>query len=121
MKTVRVNKAFPYSPNGIEVVDYDTGDHQLPDEVADLAIAEGWAVKLDEEPTTVAPEGAGPAAAAGDTDAPDMHEARAVLNDSVNPTPSDNAETAPAAGTNPEGEAPEAAAVDMPKTGELGL
>lgn len=41
---VNVTKAFPYSPHGYDVEHAEVGVQDLPDDIAALAIAEGWAI-----------------------------------------------------------------------------
>ena len=48
-RIVRVTKAFPYSPNGIHVDEYQTGVQRLSAEVADFAIEQKWAKDASEK------------------------------------------------------------------------
>lgn len=42
MVTVKVLKAFRYSPDGIAVVEVEKGKAELPSEFVDIAVEQGW-------------------------------------------------------------------------------
>lgn len=46
----KVIKPFKFALGGHTVVTYEMGDQDLPDEVAEVALAEGWAKKEKAKP-----------------------------------------------------------------------
>ena len=51
---VQVITAFPYSPHGYDNAQAETGEQDLPDAIAQVAITEGWATAIDETPAFTA-------------------------------------------------------------------
>lgn len=48
MPTLVVKKSFRYSPDGVTVVEYPPGEHEVDDRCAEIAEAEGWGrIKTD--------------------------------------------------------------------------
>lgn len=53
---VRVTQSFPYSPRGWDNALAAVGVQELPDHIAAIALAEGWAERVDDvraEPETM--------------------------------------------------------------------
>lgn len=72
----RVIKPFKYAFHGIDVVEYAPGLCELPEEVASLAVPEGWAepVKTQSAPPAAPPARGGRRGARGRRGAPSADE-----------------------------------------------
>jgi len=48
MSVITITQSFKYAFRGVEVVEFGVGEQDVPDEVAEIAVREGWAVKAHE-------------------------------------------------------------------------
>lgn len=54
MPAITITKPFKYAFRGVEVVEFGVGEQDVPGEVAEIAVREGWAVSVSEKTCTPA-------------------------------------------------------------------